>query len=94
MKNVEVEIYLNQFITFFDNNPNDLIDLIGDVLKETFYEKVREQSYKNFEEGNDVSLTNSQLINIVVELKKVDEIKPELIDKVFEYTNFGLICLN
>jgi hypothetical protein len=71
-----------------------LIDLIGDVLKETFYEKVREQSYKNFEEGNDVSLTNSQLINIVVELKKVDEIKPELIDKVFEYTNFGLICLN
>lgn len=94
MKNVEVEIYLNQFITFFDNNPNDLLELIGDVLKETFYEKVREQSYKNLEEGTDVSLTNSQLINIVVELRKDDTIKPTIVDKVFEYTNFGLICLN
>ena len=53
MKNVDVEIYLNQLIGFFDKNPNDLIDLIGDLLKETFYEKVREQCIKNSEQGAD-----------------------------------------
>ncbi len=41
MKNVEVELYLNQFIKFFDNNPNDLMNLIGDLGKEEFYDKVR-----------------------------------------------------
>ena len=39
MKNVDVEIYLNQFISFFDKNPNDLIDLIGDINKGVFYKK-------------------------------------------------------
>ena len=68
MKNVDVEIYLNQLIGFFDKNPNDLIDLIGDLLKETFYEKVREQCIKNSEQGGEVSLTQKQIINIVIDI--------------------------
>jgi len=55
MKNVDVEIYINQFITFFNNNPNDLIELIGDVLKDDFYERVKLQSLDNFNNGEDVS---------------------------------------
>ena len=96
MSNVDVDIYVNQLITFFDKNPNDLIDLIGDLLKESFYEKVREQCVKNSEIGDEVSLTQKQIIDIVVELKKVKSIdydKTKLYSIVQE-TKFGSIFLN
>ena len=96
MSNVDVDIYVNQLITFFDKNPNDLIDLIGDLLKESFYEKVREQCVKNSEIGDEVSLTQKQIIDIVVELKKVRSIdydKTKLYSIVQE-TKFGSIFLN
>ena len=92
----EVEIYLNQFKVFFDKNPNDLLDLIGDVLKDEFYDGVKEQSIKNYENGDEVSLTHKQIINIVVRLKKPekgDDVK-ETLSKIFQRTKFGEICLN
>lgn len=94
MKNVDVEIYLSHLISFFDKNPNDLTELIGDVLKETFYEKVKEQCYKNFESGNEITLTQNQLIEIVVSLKKDMKNKENIIMGVFQKTKFGLIALN
>ena len=96
MKNVEVEIYINQFITFFNNNPNDLLELIGDVLKEDFYKKVKQKSYDNVEKGEDVSLTQRQLISIVVELKQSQnqEIDIDKIESIFIQTPFGQISLN
>jgi len=96
MKNIDVEIYLSQFINFFEKNPNDLIDLIGDSLKEEFYQKVEEACYKNFEKGEEISLTQKQIIDIVYELKKepsVEKVK-EKVFGVFEKTKFGLISLN
>ena len=96
MKNVDVEIYLNQLISFFEKNPNDLINLIGDSLKEEFYQKVRQQSLENIQNGDDVSLTQKQIIDIVVELKK-DEInkgKSVIIHEVFEQNKAGVFCLN
>ena len=69
--NIDVEIYLKNFINFFENNPNDLIDLLGNELKEVFYEKVREQCYKNYENEEEITLTQKQLIDIVVSMKKV-----------------------
>lgn len=96
MKNVDVDIYLNQLISFFDKNPNDLIDLIGDVLKESFYEKVREQSLKNVENGDEVSLTQKQIIDIVVELKRGPSLEDDFnkVKQVVQNTKFGLIFLN
>ena len=96
MKNVDVEIYLNQLIGFFDKNPNDLIDLIGDLLKETFYEKVREQCIKNSEQGGEVSLTQKQIINIVIDIKKDKSIDYDtnVLSKIVQTTSFGLIFLN
>ncbi len=96
MSSVDIDIYVNQLITFFDKNPNDLIDLIGNLLKESFYEKVREQCVKNSEIGDEVSLTQKQIIDIVVELKKVKSIdydKTKLYSIVQE-TKFGSIFLN
>jgi len=96
MSNVDVDIYVNQLITFFDKNPNDLIDLIGDLLKESFYEKVREQCVKNSEIGDEVSLTQKQIIDIVVELKKVKLIEYDKtkLYSIIQETKFGSIFLN
>ena len=96
MSNIDIDIYVNQLITFFDKNPNDLIDLIGDLLKESFYEKVREQCIKNSEIGDEVSLTQKQIIDIVVELKKVKSIEYDKskLYSIVQETKFGSIFLN
>lgn len=96
MNILDVEIYIKQFIDFFEKNPNDLIDLIGDNLKEDFYKKVKEQCFKNYNNGDDVSLTRQQIIDIVVGLKKGNQLESteEVINKISQKTKFGLIYLN
>lgn len=96
MNILDVEIYIKQFIDFFEKNPNDLIDLIGDNLKEDFYKKVKEQCFKNYNNGDDVSLTRQQIIDIVVNLKKGNQLESteEVINKISQKTKFGLIYLN
>ena len=96
MKNVDVEIYINQFKTFFNNNPNDLIQLIGDVLKDDFYDRVKQQSLDNVENGEDVSLTQKQIISIVVSLKQSqnDEVDMDKIKSIIYNTEFAHFSLN
>ena len=96
MKNVDVEIYINQFITFFNNNPNDLIQLIGDVLKDDFYDKVKQQSLENYSNGEDVSLTQKQIISIVVALKQSQNqvIDMDKIKSIIYHTEFAHFSLN
>ena len=66
---VEVDMYVNQFKVFFDKNPDDLTELIGDILVSDFYNEVKTQSSLNYENGDEVSLTQKQIINIVIKLK-------------------------
>jgi len=91
--NVDIEIYMKNFISFFDNNPNDLLDLIGEELKNDFFDEVKKQCYLNLEKDEDIVLTQQQLIEIVVNLKKAKP-KDVLVNGVFEKTNFGLFSLN
>ena len=93
--NIDVEIYIKNFINFFENNPNELLELIGDALKEVFYDKVKEQCYKNLDNGDDITLTQKQLIEIVVKIKKgKPNVSVLLTNGVFQQTRFGLISLN
>jgi hypothetical protein len=96
MKNVDLEIYISQLINFFENNPNDLLELIGSLQKDEFYQKLKERSKKNIEEGIDLVLTREQIVNIVVELKIPDikEQKHQNLDKIIQKTKFGNIILN
>ena len=98
MSNIDVEIYLSQLKSFFENNPNDLIELIGDIQKNEFYEKLRHQSYQNLEKGEDYVLTKQQIIDIVIELKVpelVDEKNPqEVVEGYIQKTKWGKIILN
>ena len=96
MNNVDVEIYLNNLVGFFEKNPNDLIDLIGEMNKDLFYKKVREKVYQNAEKGEEIQLTQKQLIDIVVGMyddatkkgKKIEVQVPVV------KTNYGSIWLN
>jgi hypothetical protein len=96
MKNVDIEIYLNQVITFFEKNPNDLMDLIGELQKDEFYLKLRQQCEKNVEDGKDITLTKEQMINIVVDLKIPDIVDKQevVVNNIVQKTKFGEIFLN
>ena len=54
--NVDVEIYMNGIIKFFKNNPNDLLTLIPKGKENEFYEKIRETSLNNIDNGDEISL--------------------------------------
>jgi hypothetical protein len=96
MRNVDVDIYVNQFISFFDKNPEELKMLIGEVDKDDFYLKVTEQCYTNVEKGEDPSLTRPQILKIIVKLRKSEITVTEKtkIYEIFQKTKFGDICLN
>ena len=94
MKNIDIEIYLNQLMSFFEKNPNDLTQLVGEDLKDLFYQKIKEQCYKNLEVGDEISLTQQQLIDIIVLIKKNDNIDQFLLRGTIQKTKFGDIFLN
>lgn len=93
---IDVEVYLNQFITFFDKHPESLIELIGEIDRDLFFDKVKEQCYVNIDNGEDVSLTKSQIIEIVGKLfsDKKNETITQKTNFLFQNTSFGKFCLN
>ena len=98
MKNVDCEIYIKQVISFFENNPNDLMDLIGEVQRNDFYQKLRERCEKNVDDGLDHILSRQQMIDIVLELK-IPELfeKPNpqsVVEGYVQKTKWGKIILN
>lgn len=92
--NVDLEIYLNNFIKFFKKNPNDLLNLVPKELEEVFYSKIRERATLNVEEGQNPVLTQKQIIEICVELNGKKEKVQTLDEKLYMSTSFGIICLN
>lgn len=96
MNNVDVEIYVNNLINFFENNPNDLIVLIGELQKEDFYNKLRQKVNENYQLNGDYVLTKTQIIDVVVDLK-IPETKKETTEnllKIIQKTKVGEIFLN
>ena len=73
------------------------MDLIGELDKDEFYILLKEQATLNYDKGEDITLTQHQIIEVVVKLKKRDITNEKLviiINKVFQSTNHGLIGLN
>ena len=97
MKNIDVEVYISQMITFFENNPSDFMDLVG-TAQDEFFQKMKEKSLENVEKGEDFILTKQQILDIVLELK-APELTEKLgsIEKIEQHimkTKFGDIFLN
>jgi len=93
--NVDVQIYVSNFVKFFTNNPNELKNLIGVAEPESFFTKVEEVANKNFDNGEDVELTQKQMIGIILELNQMQpkEEVESLVEPYFE-TSYGKIFLN
>jgi hypothetical protein len=91
---VDVEIYMNNIIKFFKENPKDLLNLIPKNKEEEFYVKIREAALKNAENGEDANLTQKQLMDICVVLNGKDPVIDKKVQNIFIQTNFGTICLN
>ena len=97
MKNIDCEIYVSQLISFFEKNPNDLMLLIGDLQKEDFYNKLKDQCYKNAKETDDHIISKQQMIDIIIDLKIPDlnqEDPKSAIDELVQKTRWGEINLN
>lgn len=95
MKNIDVEIYINQLIKFFETNPNDLMTLIGNLQREEFYAKLKDKCEQNLLEDKDITLTREQIIDVVLDLKLRDTSeKGNDISKIVQKTKFGDIILN
>ena len=93
--NVDVEIYMNNIIKFFRENPTDLLNLVPKDKEEFFYIKIKEVAIENYKKGEDVSLTQSQLIDVCSEINQPDKQVVEEISKNFiQKTKFGYLFLN
>lgn len=78
MGNVEIEIYMTNFIGFFKKNPDQLQILIGDLDSEVFYDEIRSLATENLELEKEVAPTRQQMIDLLISLnsgRKKEEIK-------------------
>lgn len=95
MENVEIEIYMSNFIGFFKKNPDQLQILIGKLDSEVFYSKIRNLATENLEAEKEVAPTRQQMIDLLVSLNS--ERKKEEIKKVvtpFMNHHMGQISMN
>lgn len=88
--NIDVELYMSNILKFFKENPDDLNNLVSKSKEQEFYQKIREVAIKNYENGEDVTLTQSQIMKVCYELK--NETNGNY--KIFHRTILGEICLN
>lgn len=97
--NVDVEIYLSQLLKFFKENPKDLLSLVPEDKSEIFFEKCREMAIQNSEKGEEITLTQKQMIDICVLINKgtpktEDDFEKLLREGIFLKASIGFICLN
>ena len=91
---VEVNIYMNNIVKFFKENPKDLLNLVPKDKEDEFYDKIRKVAYSNYDKVEEAPLTQKQLIDVCVEINgKTSKKKPKLDDITFD-TKFGKIFLN
>ena len=70
MSNVDIEIYMANLVKFFDNNPEQLKILIGDIDGDVFFQKVKNVCELNDKDEKELAPTRKQMIEIILEIKK------------------------
>ena len=91
---VDVEIYMNNLIKFFKENPKELSNLVPQDKEKDFYSKIKVAASKNEKSGEEITLTNKQLIDICRELNgQVIDVDKKFTNVVV-HTKFGSYSLN
>lgn len=94
MKNLDVEIYMNTIVKFFNENPKDLYNFVSEDKKETFFDKIRQVATRNAESGEEVVLTQKQFIDICLEINDKEHLTSKFVEKTHLKTKWGYICWN
>lgn len=94
---VDVKIYISNFKKFFNENPNELTNLIGKADPDEFFDEIEKTVFQNHKNGEEIELTKKQIISVVINLNNItpkpkEEIK-SIIEPYFE-TSYGKIFLN
>ena len=93
MGNLDIEIYMTNFKGFFDKNPEQLKQLIGNIDSDKFFDGVREiVEFNSEDEEKALEPTRKQLIDLIVKLNG----DKTGVDKIIPYMkhHMGLICMN
>lgn len=93
--NIDIEIYMKNFEGFFEKNPDQLKQLIGNLNPKTFFLKIRNTVEKNVSEKKQLEPTRKQIIDIIVLMNggsPVDEKKVKSMP--FMNHHMGFIYLN
>lgn len=90
---LDVDIYMNNILKFFRENPNELLSLVPKQKEKEFYEKIREIAFMNEKKGDEVALTKKQLIDVCKDLNTTKTID-EIAEKIIFHTPFGSYSLN
>ncbi len=93
--NVDIEIYMKNFQGFFEKNPDQLKQLIGNLSSELFFQEIRKVVENNVEEKKQLEPTRKQIIEIIVKMNggtPIDEKKVKILPMMNHH--MGLICLN
>lgn len=85
---------MNNLVKFFNENPTELYNLIPKNRESEFYEKIKKVALINVEKEGEPSLTQSQFIQVCLEINTPDN--PFVMEKngPIWKTKFGDICWN
>jgi hypothetical protein len=89
---LEVDIYMNDIIKFFKDNPNELKLLVPASEEDLFYTEIRKIATENVNNGEDPTLTRKQMIDICVRINR--NYTAQKSNQIFQNTIYGEICLN
>jgi hypothetical protein len=93
--NVDIEIYMKNFQGFFEKNPDQLKQLIGNLSSELFFDKIRKTVETNVSNEKPLEPSRKQIIEIIVKMNggnPIDEKKVKILPMMNHH--MGLICLN
>ena len=95
MGNVDIEIYMNNFVGFFKRNPDQLKLLIGEINPEDFYSEIKSIAEKNLLDEKEIIPTRKQMVDLLVGMN-TNKNKKQITDVVIPFMEhrMGKIIMN
>ena len=95
MGNVDIDIYMNNFVGFFKKNPDQLKILIGEINPEDFFSEIKTIVEKNLLDEKEIVPTRKQMVDLLVGMN-TNKNKKQITDVVIPFMEhrMGKIIMN
>lgn len=95
MGNVDIDIYMNNFVGFFKKNPDQLKILIGEINTEDFFSEIKTIAEKNLLDEKEIVPTRKQMVDLLVGMN-TNKNKKQITDVVIPFMEhrMGKIIMN